>query len=101
MATDSRGEVGPGFEDVRDAFAGNFAELDRRFETGFDLASSSSGLDDLRPPAGLFLVATLRAEPVGCGGLIFHGNETADVKRMWVAGRARGLGVHHCQHGHA
>ena len=41
----------------------------------------------------LFLVATLRAEPVGCGALKFHGSEPAELKRMWVAESARGLGL--------
>src|SRR3954449_5762063 len=40
-----------------------FAELADRFETGFDPASSNSVADeDLRPPAGLFLVAAVRAD---------------------------------------
>jgi DNA-binding MarR family transcriptional regulator/GNAT superfamily N-acetyltransferase len=72
-----------------------FAEIDRRFETGFDAAlSSAPRVDSMRPPAGLFLVATLRGEPVGCGGLQFHGDDTPpDIKRMWVAESARGLGI--------
>jgi ribosomal protein S18 acetylase RimI-like enzyme len=45
------------------------------------------------PPAGLFLVATLHSEAVGCGGLKFHGDAPAEVKRMWVAPAARGLGL--------
>jgi ribosomal protein S18 acetylase RimI-like enzyme len=71
-----------------------FAELERRFETGFDPAlSNSAALHDFRAPAGVFLVATLRAEPVGCGALRFHGDEPAELKRMWVAQSARGLGI--------
>ena len=71
-----------------------FAELDRRFDTGFDPALSIPAVEaELRPPAGLFLVATLRAEPIGCGALKFNRGETADIKRMWVAESARGLGV--------
>jgi DNA-binding MarR family transcriptional regulator/GNAT superfamily N-acetyltransferase len=71
-----------------------FAELDRRFEDGFDPGSSiSAGYDELRPPAGLFLVATLRAEPVGCGALKFHDGGPAELKRMWVASSVRGLGI--------
>jgi DNA-binding MarR family transcriptional regulator/GNAT superfamily N-acetyltransferase len=70
------------------------AELDRRFDAGFDPARSISADDDeLRPPAGLFLVATLRSEPVGCGALKFHAGAPTEIKRMWVAGTARGLGV--------
>jgi GNAT superfamily N-acetyltransferase len=71
-----------------------FAELGRRFETGFDPALSiSAEYDELRPPAGLFLVATLRREPVGCGALKLHDGEPAELKRMWVAGSVRGLGI--------
>ena len=45
------------------------------------------------PPAGVFLVATLHSEAVGCGGLKFHDGAPAEVKRMWVAPAARGLGL--------
>jgi DNA-binding MarR family transcriptional regulator/GNAT superfamily N-acetyltransferase len=71
-----------------------FSELDRRFERGFDPALSiPADEDELRPPAGLFIVATLRAEPIGCGALKFHDDEPAEIKRMWVAESARGLGL--------
>jgi ribosomal protein S18 acetylase RimI-like enzyme len=70
------------------------AELDGRFHAGFDPARSISADDhELRPPAGLFLVAMLRAEPVGCGALKFHDGSPTEIKRMWVAGSARGLGI--------
>ena len=71
-----------------------FSELDRRFDTGFDPALSISAAEgEMRPPAGLFLVATLRGNPIGSGALKFHGKEPAELKRMWVAESARGLGV--------
>jgi DNA-binding MarR family transcriptional regulator/GNAT superfamily N-acetyltransferase len=71
-----------------------FAELDRRFEMGFDPATSRpADRDEMRPPAGVFVVATLRDEPIGCGALKFHGDEPTELKRMWVAPTARGLGV--------
>jgi DNA-binding MarR family transcriptional regulator/GNAT superfamily N-acetyltransferase len=71
-----------------------FDELGRRFEHGFDPGQSLPAEDqDMIPPAGLFLVATLHAEAVGCGGLKFHGGAPAEVKRMWVAPAARGLGL--------
>ena len=50
-------------------------------------------LDTLRPPRGLFVLATLRAEPIGCGGLKLPPGEPAELKRMWIAEHARGLGV--------
>jgi DNA-binding MarR family transcriptional regulator/GNAT superfamily N-acetyltransferase len=71
-----------------------FAELDRRFETGFDPALSiSADADELRPPAGVLLVASLHGAPIGCGALKFHGRRPTEIKRMWVAGSARGLGI--------
>ena len=69
-------------------------ELDRRFGAGFDPARSLPAADqEMIPPAGVFLVATLHSEAVGCGGLKFHDGAPAEVKRMWVAPAARGLGL--------
>jgi ribosomal protein S18 acetylase RimI-like enzyme len=71
-----------------------FTELDRRFDTGFDPELSiPADEEELRPPAGIFLVASLRADPIGCGALRFPDNAPADIKRMWVAESARGLGI--------
>jgi ribosomal protein S18 acetylase RimI-like enzyme len=71
-----------------------FAELDERFDAGFDPeASLLPDPDEMRPPVGLFLVATLREAPVGCGGLKFLDDDTAYLKRMWVDPQVRGLGV--------
>ena len=71
-----------------------FSELDRRFDTGFDPALSiPADEEELRLPAGLFLVAMLHADSIGCGALKFHRDEPAEIKRMWVAESARGLGV--------
>jgi DNA-binding MarR family transcriptional regulator/GNAT superfamily N-acetyltransferase len=86
--------VDPTHPHARFCFAEYVAELDRRFEAGFDPSVSISAADDeLRRPAGLVLVATLRSEPIGCGALKFHGPEPTELKRMWVAPSARGLGV--------
>jgi GNAT superfamily N-acetyltransferase len=86
--------VDPAHSDARFCLQEYFAELGRRFDGGFDPASSILvEPQELKPPTGVFLVATLRAEPVGCGGLKFYGNEWAYLKRMWVADSARGLGI--------
>jgi DNA-binding MarR family transcriptional regulator/predicted N-acetyltransferase YhbS len=70
------------------------AELDGRFPQGFDPALSiSAAAAELRPPVGLLLVARLQGEPVGCGALKFHEHEPTELKRMWVAESARGLGL--------
>jgi DNA-binding MarR family transcriptional regulator/GNAT superfamily N-acetyltransferase len=71
-----------------------FAELDTRFDTGFDPSQSiSADADELTEPAGLLLVARLRDEAIGCGALKLHGAKPGEIKRMWVAPAARGLGV--------
>ncbi|MFJ1758867.1 GNAT family N-acetyltransferase [Amycolatopsis sp. NPDC088138] len=84
----------PGHPDARFCLGEFFAELARRFDGGFDPARSTPAADDeMTPPAGVLLVATLHGEPVGCGALKFHGDAPAEVKRMWVAPSARGLGL--------
>jgi DNA-binding MarR family transcriptional regulator/GNAT superfamily N-acetyltransferase len=71
-----------------------YAEIGRRFEGGFDHTISLAATpEQLRLPAGLFVVAFLRGEPVGSGALKFHGRRPAELKRMWVAPQARGLGL--------
>jgi DNA-binding MarR family transcriptional regulator/GNAT superfamily N-acetyltransferase len=71
-----------------------FDELEDRFEGGFDPERSiSAEAEELVEPRGLLLVARLRTEPVGCGALKLHGSEPVEIKRMWVAPEARGLGL--------
>jgi ribosomal protein S18 acetylase RimI-like enzyme len=73
------------------AYAG---EIARRFDDGFDPALSSPLHDDeLTPPAGVFLLATLNAEPVGCGAVKLHPEAPAEIKRLWVSTAVRGLGL--------
>ncbi len=86
--------VDPSDPQARTCVNAYFAELDRRFDAGFDPTRSISADDDeLRPPAGLLMLAWLDDRPVGCGALKFHGEAMADLKRMWVADAARGHGV--------
>jgi len=69
-------------------------ELDARFETGFDAARSvSAHPKELVPPQGVFLLAWLDGVAIGCGGLKVAGEGVGEIKRMWVAPDARGLGV--------
>jgi DNA-binding MarR family transcriptional regulator/GNAT superfamily N-acetyltransferase len=71
-----------------------FAELNERFEAGFDpTLGISADPHELTPPAGVLLVARLRERPVGCGALKFHPGAPAEVKRMWLAPEVRGLGL--------
>ena len=84
----------PRHPDARACLQAYFSELSQRFDGGFDPARSISADDaELTPPAGLLLVATLHGEPIGCGALKFHRDAPAEIKRMWVAPAARGLGL--------
>ena len=84
----------PSSHDARWCFEQYFTELGERFDTGFDpTLSISAYAHELTPPSGLLLIARLREEPVGCGALKFHENAPAEIKRMWVAPQARGLGL--------
>jgi DNA-binding MarR family transcriptional regulator/N-acetylglutamate synthase-like GNAT family acetyltransferase len=71
-----------------------FRELAGRFKSGFDPARSiSATADELTPPAGVFVVARFGGWPIGCGALKAKGRRIGEIKRMWVAADARGLGV--------
>jgi DNA-binding MarR family transcriptional regulator/GNAT superfamily N-acetyltransferase len=84
----------PRHPDARSCVRAYYSELAHRFDRGFDPAQSISADDEeLTPPAGLFLLAVLHAEPVGCGAVKFHDGAPAEVKRMWVAPAVRGLGL--------
>ena len=88
------GVTDPASDAARFCLREYFAELDSRFDAGFDPEVSIPALDhELIEPAGLLLVARLRGEPVGCGALKLHGAGPAELKRMWIAPATRGLGV--------
>ncbi|WP_109508587.1 helix-turn-helix domain-containing GNAT family N-acetyltransferase [Nocardioides speluncae] len=70
-----------------------FATLNAAFDAGFDPgASRKVDVAEVSEPHGATLVAMLREEPVGCGSVKHHG-DWAEVKRVWVAPSARGLGL--------
>src|SRR3984885_12155534 len=71
-----------------------FRELEARFESGFDAATDDSArVEDMAPPSGLFVIARLDDEAVGCGGFKRIDKTTGEIKRVWTAPPARGLGV--------
>jgi DNA-binding MarR family transcriptional regulator/GNAT superfamily N-acetyltransferase len=71
-----------------------FAELDERFEGGFDAGKSiPADSADLVPPHGAFLVASVDGEPVASGCLRRFAPGTAYLKRMWVDPTLRGSGL--------
>ena len=84
----------PAGADARMCIEAYFHELQERIETGFDPARTvSANPEELVPPAGQFLIARLDGGPVGCGGLKVKGRKLGEIKRMWVAPDARGLGI--------
>jgi DNA-binding MarR family transcriptional regulator/GNAT superfamily N-acetyltransferase len=84
----------PSTDDARWCIEQYFAELEQRFDGGFDPARSiPADPAELTPPSGLQLVARRREQPLGCGALKLHGDEPAELKRMWVSPEARGLGL--------
>jgi DNA-binding MarR family transcriptional regulator/GNAT superfamily N-acetyltransferase len=86
--------VDPRHPDARRCIRAYVDELARRFDDGFDPARSISADDDeLTPPKGLLLTATLHGEAVGIGALKLLDDNKAEVKRMWVSPTVRGLGL--------
>jgi DNA-binding MarR family transcriptional regulator/GNAT superfamily N-acetyltransferase len=84
----------PASPDARWCIGQYFDELNRRFDAGFDpTLGITAEPAELVPPKGELLVARLRGRPVGCGALKFHDRAPAELKRMWVAPDARGLGL--------
>ncbi len=71
-----------------------YQELAQRFEGGYDPATALPlGPDKLIPPTGCFIVAYLDGAPIGCGALKVKDATIGEIKRMWVAASARGLGI--------
>jgi DNA-binding MarR family transcriptional regulator/GNAT superfamily N-acetyltransferase len=86
--------VDPEHRDARYCLAEYVAELNRRSERGFDPSVGATALPhEVRPPAGEFFVAYLHDAPIGCGAVKHHAGAPAEIKRMWIAPSARGLGL--------
>src|SRR4051812_22094838 len=84
----------PAAPDARHCIAAYSAELDAGVEGGFAPSITiSADPHELPEPRGLLLIARLREKPIGCVALKLHGRGPAEIKRMWVAPSARGLGV--------
>jgi DNA-binding MarR family transcriptional regulator/GNAT superfamily N-acetyltransferase len=84
----------PTSPDAELCLAEYFAELAARFELGFDPGKGGEVSEaEMTPPAGWFFLARLDGRPVGCGALRRLGGSVGEVKRMWTAPDARGLGV--------
>ena len=86
--------VDPAAADAQRCLRAYEAELNERFDAGFDVGSALPlHADDMRDPAGCFVVAYRDGVPIGCGGLKLHGSDPAEIKRVWVDRSARGLGL--------
>ena len=86
--------VDPECADARYCLAEYVAELNRRSPRGFDPSVGATALpDEVRPPAGQFVVVYAQGEAIGCGAVKHHPDMPAEIKRMWIAPGARGLGL--------
>jgi ribosomal protein S18 acetylase RimI-like enzyme len=79
--------------DVRRCVTLYIEELNRIFDAGFDPNLSPTDHADFLAPHGVFLIARLDGEAVGCGGLKSLDAQTGEIKRLWIAPDARGLGL--------
>ena len=88
-------QVDPESPDAQRCLRAYVAELNRRApERGFDPTKGATAQPhEVRPPHGAFVVAYLRGEAVGCGAVKHHPGGVTDIKRMWLAESARGLGL--------
>lgn len=87
-------EIDPRRDEARYCLGAYYAELARRFKQGFDVTlSRDPDAKDMVRPRGTFIVAMSDGLPIGCVGLKGSGGELAEIKRLWVAPSARGLGL--------
>jgi GNAT superfamily N-acetyltransferase len=86
--------VDPRSSDARWCLSQYYSELEERFEGGFDLEGHPGPSPaELIPPLGVFLLARLGQEAVGCGGLTTGWPGIGLITRMWVAASVRGIGL--------
>ena len=86
--------VDPEHPDARRCLRAYVAELNRRSDIPFDPSNGSTAEPhEVRAPAGAFVVAYLNGEAIGCGAVKHRPGGPSDIKRMWVAESARGLGL--------
>ncbi|HUX34454.1 MAG TPA: GNAT family N-acetyltransferase [Gemmatimonadaceae bacterium] len=86
--------VEPDSAEARACLTRYYAELAVRFEGGFDEAGElPTDADDMRPPRGAFLVASVDGTPVACSAVKTFVPGVGYIKRMWVDEAMRGTGL--------
>ena len=91
-------KVGIEPEDCEDAVRcveAYFRELDERFEGGFDPNAGGYSAGRKADARDCFMIARLDGRAIGCGAFKVLDDATGEIKRMWVAPEARGLGLAH------
>src|SRR4051812_16663618 len=83
----------PSSADAKWCLAHYFAELNERFESGFDPERAPVDNEELVPPSGAFVVARFDGHPAGCGALRTLGPGTGEITKVWVDRAHRGLGI--------
>ena len=85
--------VDPADDDAQRCLRAYEAELNERFDAGFDVGCGAAPAGRrAAATGGCFLVAYRDGEAIGCGGLKLHGADPAEIKRVWVEPRAAGSG---------
>jgi len=91
--------VDPRSDEAVNSLRSYFAELDARFEAGFDPGDTiTADASQFEAPEGVFVVIRAReaatAEAVcGCGAVQLLDDGIAEIKRMWIAPSVRGNGL--------
>jgi GNAT superfamily N-acetyltransferase/DNA-binding HxlR family transcriptional regulator len=84
----------PDDETAQYCLAEYYTEVNARFANGFDVAQSvPPSRASLVAPLGTFLVAMSDGLPLGCVCVVGDGSGVGEIKRLWVAPAARGLGL--------
>jgi GNAT superfamily N-acetyltransferase len=88
-------QVDPESPDAQRCMRAYIAELRRRApDRNFDPDTGATAHPhEVRPPHGAFVVVYLREDAVGCGALKHQPGGVSDIKRMWIAESARGVGL--------
>lgn len=84
--------VDPSSPDARWCLSHYYAEIDKRFEEGFEPGPPIPA-EKLTPPAGAFLLARFNGQPAACGVVLTLEPGIGEIKRMWVDHAHRGLGL--------